>query len=119
MTESLEFRELRAELNICGQAVSLLVDDKTAQICKEILNEARRRLEIIKAGKTEDCVSEQEICKFFKESIERILGAGRIDELFGEQQLRLDDFANLLCYVAMEIRKAYEAENRKMKQENM
>jgi len=47
MTESLEFKELRAELNICGQAVSLLVDDKTAQICKEILNEARRRLEII------------------------------------------------------------------------
>ena len=118
MTESFEFKELRAELNMCGQPVLLSVNDKTAQICNEILCEARRRLELIKAGKQETCVSEHEICIFFKESIEKLLGKGMVDEIFKERPQQLDDLADLLCYVAMEIRKVYEAQKRKLKQEN-
>ena len=118
MTESFEFKELRTELNICGQLVTLLINDKTAQICNEILCEARRRLALIKAGEKDTCISESEICTFFSESIERILGKGMVGEIFKERPQQLDDLADLLCYVAMEIRKVYEAQNRKLKQEN-
>lgn len=118
MTESFEFKELRAELDICGQRILLTVGEQTAQICSEILCEAKRRLELIKSGKRENAVSEAEICVFFKESIERLLGKGTVDKAFAKRPLMLDDLANLLCYIASEIRKMYEAQTRKLKQEN-
>ena len=118
MTETFEFKALRTELNICGELVSLSINDKTPQICSEILCEARRRLALIKAGKKDACVSEPEICTFFRESIERLLGKGMVNEIFKERPQLLDHLADLLCYVAIEIRKVYEAQSRKLKQEN-
>lgn len=117
MTEGFEFEKTGARLEICGQQMLLPIGEQTVRVCSEILAEAKRRLALIKSGKNSDEVSDAEICIFFRQSIERLLGESIADEVLSEVDNNLDGLAELLCCIASAIRKAYEAEAHRRKQE--
>ncbi len=110
MTESFEFREPQIALNLCGREYTVVAGDKTAEICGEILTEAKKRLMRLKNGEEGEQLSEAGICGFLKESIERLIGKGSVDGIFGNRSQEVSDMAELMCYIASKIKTAYQSE---------
>ena len=118
MAKEIEFKAISTELKIGGESYSFTVSTDTPMVCGEILTEARRRLRLIKAGKREKEIEENEICKFFKDSIERLLGEGTVERIFESKQKGIEELAEVLCLIAAEIRKVFSEYDRQLSQEN-
>ncbi len=107
MTTVFEFEEPRLSMTICGKNYTVKADAYTAEICGSILEEAKLRLRKVKAKSTEAEVSDKGICRFFKNSIERLLSPGAVDEIFQDREQNLSDMAELLCFIVARIRDGY------------
>ena len=117
MAKEFEFKEIPTELVIYGKSYAFNVSSETPKICGEVLTEARRRLKIIRTGKKEKSVEESEICRFFKESIERLLGKGTVESIFESGQQKIDEVAEVLCLIAGEIRRVFLEYDRELSRE--
>ncbi|MBR5155161.1 MAG: hypothetical protein IKW62_01590 [Clostridia bacterium] len=107
MTDEFKFKDQQLLLKLCGREFSVIAGEETAQICGDILTEAKRRLEKLKCGITDDEISETGICEFLKESVEKLIGIGSVDIIFGKRQQTVSDMADLMCYVVSKIRNGY------------
>ena len=107
MTTVFEFEEPMLLMTICGKKYSVKADAHTAEICGSILEEAKSRLHKVKAKSRDAEVSDTGICIFFKNSIERLLSPGAVDEIFQSREQTLSDMAELLCFIVARIRDGY------------
>ena len=107
MTKVFEFGEPQLLMTICGKNYTVRADGHTAAICGSILEEAKLRLDKVRAKSTEAEVSDKGICRFFKTSIERLLCPGAVDEIFKDREQNLSDMAELLCFIVAGIRDGY------------
>ncbi len=109
MTEKFEFEAPQVRLTLCGREYPVTADDNTAATCCDILAEAKARLKSLKCGDCNEQLSEVGICRFLKESVERLIGCGTVDEIFGERCQNISDMAELMCYIVSKIRTAYQS----------
>ncbi len=107
MAEEFKFRNSQILLKLCGKEFSVTVGEETAQICGEILAKAKRLLEKLKCGVSDEEISEAGICEFLKKSIEMLIGNGSVDIIFGERQQLISDMADLMCYIVSKIKNKY------------
>jgi hypothetical protein len=107
MTDEFKFREPWININLCGTEFRVELCSETAEICKEILNEAKCRLSRLKSGVFESDVSENGICQFLKTSTDRLLGIGAVDKVFAGRRQELCDLADLMCFVVSKIRDGF------------
>ena len=107
MTNVFEFAEPQLSMTICGKNFTVKADGHTAEICGSILEEARARLDKVRAKSSEAEASDSGICRFFKTSIDRLLCPGAVDEIFSNREQNLSDMAELLCFVVARIRDGY------------
>lgn len=110
MTNVFEFDEPQISMTICGKSYTLKADRHTAEICRSILEEARTRLEKVRAKSSDAEASDKGICRFFKTSVDRLLCPGAVDEIFSSREQSLSDMAELLCFVVARIRDGYLTE---------
>ncbi len=107
MTENFEFKEPQVTLKLCGQEFLVTAGEKTAEICGDILAEAKHMLSRLKSGDCDRSLSEAGICNFLKEGIERLLGKGSVDSIFGTRTQEVSDMAELMCYIVSRVKAAY------------
>ncbi len=110
MTEEFKFRDSQILLKLCGREFSVMAGDETAQICGDILKEAKQRLERLKCGSKDEEIeeiSESGICRFLKQGIERLIGEGAVDIIFDKRPQTVSDMADLMCYVVSKIKNGY------------
>ena len=108
MTEGFELRGAQIELCICGRRFCVELRRETAELCNEILREAKKRLKLLKTGSKDDLVSEAGICVFLKQGIDKFLGDGATDGIFGERPQDICEVADLMCYIVSKIRDGFE-----------
>ncbi len=107
MTKVFEFDEPQLSMTICGKNYTVKADGHTAEICGSILEEAKARLDKVRAKSSDAEASDKGICRFFKTSIERLLCPGAVDEIFKDREQNLSDMAELLCFIVAGIRDGY------------
>ena len=108
MTEEFSLRAPRLSIRICGTDFCIELCQKTADICLEILDEAKAKLERLRSKDAESNISEADICKFLKESIDKLLGEGSVDSVFGKRRQELLDLSDMICYIVSKIRDGFE-----------
>ncbi|MBQ2931291.1 MAG: hypothetical protein IJE62_00390 [Clostridia bacterium] len=108
MTEEFSLREPKVSICICGTDFCIELSQRTADICCEILNDAKDKLEQLRRKDIENCVSEADICEFLKESIDKLLGKGSVDRVFGKRRQELLDLSDMICYIVSKIRDGFE-----------
>ncbi len=108
MTEEFSLREPRLSMRICGMDFCIELCQKTADICCEILDEAKANLERLRSKDVEGAVSEADICSFLKKSIDKLLGEGSVDRVFGKRRQELLDLSDMICYIVSKIRDGFE-----------
>ncbi len=109
MTEEFKLETTRVSLCICDKEFCIELCSETADLCGEILKEAKKRLKLLKSGSNDVLVSENGICEFLKESVDRFLGEGATTEILGEKISDICLVANLMCYVVSQIRDGFKA----------
>ncbi len=110
MTEEFSLRPPRLEVCICGAEFCIELCQRTAEICGEILEEAKAKLASLKSKDGEKRVRESDICSFLKVSIDRLLGEGSVDKIFGKRRQELLDLSDVMCFVVSKIRDGFERE---------
>ena len=110
MTEEFSLRPPRLEVCICGTEFCIELCQRTADICGEILEEAKAKLARLRSKDGEKRVSEADICSFLKVSINKLLGEGSVDKIFGKRRQELLDLSDVMCYVISKIRDGFEKE---------
>ena len=110
MTEEFSLRTPRLEVCICGVEFCIELCQRTADICGEILEEAKAKLARLKSKDGEKRVSEADICNFLKASIDKLLGEGSVDKIFGKRRQELLDLSDVMCFVVSKIRDGFESE---------
>ena len=108
MTEEFSLRAPRLSICICGTDFCIELCQQTADICCEILDEAKDKLERLRRKDDENCVSEADICRFLKKSIDKLLGEGAVDRVFGKRRQDLLDLSDMICYIVSKIRDGFE-----------
>lgn len=108
MTENFEFEERQLDLEIKNQTFRMWIDENTAALCMEILADARERLAALKSGSKEFDTSEEGICRFFKTSIKKLLKSDEVEDMFAKVR-DIGELADILCFIAAEIRKVFLA----------
>ncbi len=109
MAKKQSVESIQIKLCILGKEFYIDLSEKTAELCSEILAEAKRRLKLLKEKSKEPLVSEKEICKFLKDSIDKFLGSGMTDQIFGERPQEIGEVADLMCYIISKIRAGFES----------
>lgn len=107
MTDEFTFKNAQICICICGKNFFVDICKETAELCQDILNEAKARLRRLKSDVQDEDVTEEEICRFLKCSVDRILGDGATDSVFGERPQRISDVADLMCYVASKLKDGF------------
>ena len=115
MTEEFRLREPWLKLRICGLDFCVELCDETVKVCGEILSEAKAKLAMVRCKKLSSRVGEREICQFFKVSIDRLLGSGSVDKIFGERRQELLDLSDLMCYIVSKIREKFLVQDKDSK----
>lgn len=107
MPPKFEFDEkpVKVTLNLCGESYSVELNEATNQKCKELLDGVRRRLELLYKGIKCEEVSNEEICRFFCDGIDNLLGGeGFAEKILGDRAVNIENAAHLICYVLLELR---------------
>ena len=66
-----EFDTQKIELEICGKKYTVNEDYNTSKLCEDIQKKAKEMFE--KVSKDENSVSDDELCKFFLDNIDKLL----------------------------------------------
>ena len=104
MTDGFTLDESLLRINICGMEFCVEICEKTANICSEILEEAKIKLAQLKNKKNDSLDSDTEISQFLKVSIDKLLGQGAVDKVFGTRKQEISDLADLMCFVVSKIK---------------
>lgn len=107
MTEEFKTREQIVRMRISGLEFGVELSEKTADICKAIMEDAKKKLEDIRRKDPQCAASEDDICQFLKESIDKLLGQGSVDRIFGSRRCEIYDLKDLMCYIVSKIRSGF------------
>lgn len=96
-----EFDTQKTELEICGKKYTINIDHNTNKVCDDIQKKAKEMFE--KVSENESAVSEDELCKFFLDSIDKVLGKGSSAEIFKGRKKNFVDASRLFNFIIGEI----------------
>jgi len=96
-----EFGSRKAELEICGTKYEVNVDNNTMELCKDIQKRAGEMAK--KTNVNEDAVSDDTVCEFMLESIDKLLGKGSTTAIFMGRKKNYLDAAQLLNFILREL----------------
>lgn len=96
-----EFNTQKVELEICGKKYTIDSDYNTSKLCEDIQKKAKGMFE--KLSKDENSISKDEICKFFLENIDKLLGEGSTTMIFMGREKNYVDAAHLFNFIMSEM----------------
>lgn len=99
-----EFDTQKVELEICGVKYTVNADYNTSKSCENIQKKAKDMFE--KASKDENSLTEDEICKFLLDSIDKLLGKGSTTAIFMGRKKNWVDASHLLNFIIREMNAA-------------
>ena len=86
-----------------GNRFFVALDEKTADCCKELLEEARIRLNALESGGASNKKADKETCRFLCDGLDRILGRGAARKTLGKGRRCVHLAAGLMCFVLNEL----------------
>lgn len=96
-----EFDSQKVELEICGIKYQVNVDNNTIELCKDIQKRAGEMAK--KTNADESTVSDNAVCEFMIESIDKILGDGSTTAIFMGRKKNYLDAGRLLNFILREL----------------
>lgn len=85
--------------DLYGNRFFVALDETTADCCRELLNEARARLDALESGRVGGKKAEKETCRFLCNGLDRLLGKKAIRKTLGRERWRVHIVAGLMCFV--------------------
>ena len=98
---SFEFSSQIIELEICGKKYEVKYDNNTRELCKDIQKKAGEMTKKVCAD--ENAISDDEVCAFFIENIDKILGKGSSTTIFMGRKVNFLDAAQLFNFILKEL----------------
>ncbi len=86
-------------LDLYGNRFFVALDEKTADCCKKLLDEARTRLETLESDGQDNKKADKETCRFLCDGLDRLLGKGATRRVLGKGRRRVHLVAGLMCFV--------------------
>ena len=99
MTDTFQFKSNTLTLNLSNHTFNLTVDETTVAVCDSIRQEAKEYLMRLGNQNSDADADISEICLFFERCIDRLLGDGATDTVFGSRPKKLFDLTDLLSYI--------------------
>lgn len=96
-----EFQTRTVELEICGKKYKVTTDNNTDKMCKDIKKRADEMIKRIQ--KDAESVTDDEVCDFFFENIDKLLGKGSSTAIFMGRKRNFIDAAQLFNYIIKEL----------------
>lgn len=96
-----EFDKQKVEVKICGKKYTVDADYNTSKKCDDIQKKAKEIFN--RLSKDENSVTESELCEFFLESIDKILGDGSAVKIFMGRKVNFVDASQLFNFVIREM----------------
>ncbi len=96
-----EFQTKTVELEICGQKYSVTTDNNTDKMCADIKKQADELIKRLQED--ESSVTDDEVCDFFFENIDKLLGKGSSVAIFMGRKRNFLDAAQLFNYIIREL----------------
>ncbi len=96
-----EFQTRTVELEICGKKYNVTTDNNTDKICADIKKQADEMMKRLQ--KDAESVTEEEICDFFFENIDKLIGKGSAAVIFMGRKRNFLDAAQLFNYIVREL----------------
>lgn len=96
-----EFQTRTVELEICGKKYNVTTDNNTDKICADIKKQADEMMKRLQ--KDAESVTEEEICDFFFENIDKLIGKGSAVAIFMGRKKNFLDAAQLFNYIVREL----------------
>lgn len=75
------------------------LDEKTADCCKKLLDEARARLDALESGGAGNKKADKETCRLLCDGVDRLLGKGATRKILGRGRRCVHLVAGLMCFV--------------------
>jgi len=97
MTDKFEFTSITVELEICGKKYDVTMDNNTLKLCRDIQKKAGEMAKQV--FEDNNAVSDEKACKFFLDSIDKILGKGSSTVIFMGRQKNMLDAAHLFNFI--------------------
>lgn len=85
--------------DLYGNRFFVALDGKTADCCKELLDEARTRLEALESGGADSKKADKETCRFLCDGLDRLLGKGATRRVLGKGRWCVQQVCGLMCFV--------------------
>jgi uncharacterized membrane protein YkoI len=98
---SFEFDSRKIELEICGAKYEVKIDNNTLELCKDIQKKAGEMAK--KTSINENAVSDNAVCDFMIESIDKILGKDSATKIFMGRKKNYLDASHLLNFILREL----------------
>ena len=96
-----EFQTRTVELEICGKKYNVTTDNNTDKMCADIKKQADEMIKRLQ--KDEKSVTDEEVCSFFFENIDKLLGKGSSTAIFMGRKRNFLDAAQLFNYIVKEL----------------
>lgn len=106
MSDKFQFKNNTLSLILCDQPYTLLLDENTVGICEHIRTDAKAFLMSLNDENTDTDVAISDICVFFEECIDSLLGKGATKNVFGTRPLKLLDLTDLLSFIISKVGEA-------------
>lgn len=96
-----EFDTQKTELEICGKKYTINLDYNTNKKCDDIQKKAKEMFEQL--SKNKNAVTDDELCKFLLDGIDKMLGKGSSAEIFKGRKKNFVDASRLFNFIIGEI----------------
>ena len=103
MAKKFEFRNNAAELNIAGHMFKIELTAEVIAASDEIRDGAAKHAENLEKSGVGAKEIVEKTCVFLSESIDRLLGEGAVQTIFGERKITMLDLADVLGFIQSEI----------------
>lgn len=85
--------------DLYGNRFFVALDEQTADCCKELLDEARTRLDALESGGAGNKKSDKETCRFLCDGLDGLLGKGATRRVLGKGRRCIQKVCELMCFV--------------------
>ena len=89
--------------DLYGNRFFVALDEKTAECCKNLLDEAQTRLDALESGGAANEKADKETCRFLCDGLDRLLGKGATRKTLGGGRRCVHLVAGLMCFVLSEL----------------
>lgn len=103
MSNTFKFKNNTLSLTICDLSYTLTLDENTVGICDKIRSDAKEYLSRLNDENNDADAAISDICIFFEQCIDRLLGVGATKAVFGTRPLKLLDLTDLLSFILSKI----------------